>query len=248
MDDQKLVYPFWERSQKLGITNLCVHKGLPLGTFNVRACKPDDLERAALDFPKLNFIVYHSAYRGTGLLSLGTGDPVVDPKTNDPQEIPWISDIFRILKKNRKINNIYFELGSTFQQLSMSNPVKCLHMLGQMIQTAGADHILWGTDSIWGGSPQSQIVRLRKMQMTNELMDKFKYPQLTNTIKNQILGLNAARLFNVNVKAQRQAIQSDNLTKLCQEYRQNPYPSNTQFGWIWVDERGREPTAPVGEE
>ena len=36
-----------------------------------------------------------------------------------------------------------------------------MHMLGQMIQVAGADHILWGTDSIWNGSPQSQIERLR---------------------------------------------------------------------------------------
>ena len=35
-----------------------------------------------------------------------------------------------------------------------------------MIQVAGADHILWGTDSIWGGSPQSQIERLRRLKMT----------------------------------------------------------------------------------
>src|SRR5207302_2493763 len=116
---------------------------------------------------------------------------------------------FRILKKNPKIRNIYFELGSTFQQLSMSNPVKCLHMLGQMIQTAGADHILWGTDSIWGGSPQSQIVRLRKMQMTNELMDKFKYSELTDDVKNQILGLNAAKVFGLDPKAQLKAIKAD---------------------------------------
>ena len=40
---------------------------------------------------------------------------------------------------------------------------------------------------------------------------------------------------------------NNTLTKLCQEYKQNPYPSNTQFGWLWVDDRGREPTAPIGE-
>src|SRR5205823_13874496 len=128
--------------------------------------------------PKINFIIYHSAYRGLGQYGRGTGKAVVDPKSDDPQEIPWISDIFRILRRNPKIRNIYFELGSTFQQLSMSDPVKCLHMLGQMIQTAGADHILWGTDCIWSGSPQSQIERLRRMRMTDELMEKFKYPQL----------------------------------------------------------------------
>ena len=36
---------------------------------------------------------------------------------DDPQEIPWISDVLRILKKNPKVKNVYFELGSTFNML-----------------------------------------------------------------------------------------------------------------------------------
>ena len=245
LDDEKVAYPFWERTKKLGVKNLCVHKGLPLGFFNEKACQPHDLEKAAKDWPDLNFIVYHSGYRGAGLLARGTGDRVVDPPTKDPQEIYWISDILRILKKNPAIKNIYFELGSTFQQLSASNPIQCLHMLGQMIQVAGADHILWGTDSIWGGSPQSQIERMRRLKMTDELMEKFKYPQLSEEIKNQIFGLNAARLFGLDPKAKRQAIKTDKLTQLREEYRRNPQPSNTQYGWVWVDD-GNEPTVPVG--
>jgi predicted TIM-barrel fold metal-dependent hydrolase len=247
LDDQKVAYPFWERTQKLGIHNVCVHKGLPLGALNERACTPQDLEAAARDFPKVNFIVYHSAYRGPGQQGRGTGARVVDPKVDDPQEIPWISDIFRILRRNPKLTNIYFELGNTFHQLSMSDPVKCLHMLGQMLQTGGADRILWGTDCIWSGSPQSQIERLRRMRMTDELMTKFKYPQLTDAVKEQILGLNAARVFNINVKAQRNAIKADKLTSLREELRRNPQPSNTQYGWVWNDD-SREPTVPVGEE
>lgn len=244
MDDEKNIYPFWEKSRKLGIKNLCVHKGLPLGFFNEKACQPFDLEKAALAFPDLNFIVYHSGFRGTGLLAQGTGEKVVDKKSDDPQEIPWISDILRILKKNPKIKNIYFELGSTFQQLSAGNPVRCLHMLGQMLQVAGSDHILWGTDSIWGGSPQSQIVRMRKMTMTDELMEKFKYPKLTDEIKDQILGLNAAKLFNLDPKAKRKAIKADKLTQLREEYKHEATPSNTQYGWVWTGEG--EPTVPVG--
>lgn len=244
MDDERVAYPFWERTRKLGVRNLCVHKGLPLGVFNEKACTPLDLEKAARDWPELNFIVYHSAYRGSGFLARGTGDQVKDPEGDDPQEIPWISDILRILRRNPKLRNIYFELGSTFQQLSSSNPVRCLHMLGQMIQTAGADHILWGTDSIWGGSPQSQIQRLRRLRMTDELMERWKYPQLTDEIKDGIFGLNAARLFNIDVKAQRNAIKADRLTQLRQEYERDPFPSNTQYGWIWNGPG--EPTAPVG--
>jgi predicted TIM-barrel fold metal-dependent hydrolase len=244
LDDEKVAYPFWEKTKKLGVKNLCVHKGLPLGFFNEKGCQPLDLEKAALDHPDLNFIVYHSGFRGFGALGRGTGDKVEDPKTEDPQEIPWISDILRILKKNPKIKNIYFELGSTFQMTSARDPILCLHMLGQMLQVAGADHILWGTDSIWGGSPQSQIVRFRKLKMTQELLDKFKYPELTDQVKDQILGLNAAKLFGVDPRAKRQAIKADKLSQLRQEYQQNPAPSNTQYGWVWVGEE--EPTTPVG--
>jgi uncharacterized protein len=250
MDDEKVAYPFWEKTKKLGIKNLCVHKGLPLSAFNEKACTPHDLEKAARDWPDLNFIVYHSGFRGFDFgfqrwIAHGRGQKVVDKKTDDPQEIPWISDLLRILKKNPQIKNIYFELGATFNMTSSVNPVVCMHMLGQMIQVAGADHILWGTDSIWGGSPQSQIERLRRLKIKPELMDKYQYPELTDEIKNQILGLNAAKLYGIDPKAKRQAIKTDKLTLLKEEYRQHPAPSNTQYGWVWVDDGG-EPTVPVG--
>jgi predicted TIM-barrel fold metal-dependent hydrolase len=245
MDDEKVAYPFWERTKKLGVKNLCVHKGLPLGFFNEKACTPLDLEKAAKDWPDLNFIVYHSGFRGLGLFGIGSGEKVKDPKTSDPQEIPWISDLLRIVKRNPQIKNLYFELGSTFNMTAQYSPEMCMHMLGQMIQVAGADHILWGTDSIWGGSPQHQIERLRRLKMKPELMDKYHYPELTDDIKNQILGLNAARLYGIDPKAKRQAIKADRLTKLQEEYRRQPAPSNTQYGWIWVEDGG-EPTVPVG--
>src|SRR5262245_16134336 len=181
LDDEKVAYPFWERTQKLGVKNVCVHKGLPLGVFNEEHCKPRDVVKAAKDFPGLNFVIYHSGFRGLSLLN----------RPRDPQEIPWISDLLRDLKANDKVKNVYFELGSTFNQLSSYSPETCLHMLGQMIQIAGADHILWGTDSIWGGSPQSQIERLRRLKMTDALIEKFGYAPLTDEVKNQIFGLNA---------------------------------------------------------
>src|SRR5205823_6290947 len=114
LDDEKVAYPCWERTQALGVKNLCVHKGLPLGVFNEQACRPLDVEKAAKDWPGLNFIIYHSGFRGFGGLARGTGEKVVDAPTGDPQEIPWISDLFRILKRNPAIKNVYFELGSTF--------------------------------------------------------------------------------------------------------------------------------------
>jgi uncharacterized protein len=249
LDDEKVSYPFWERTRKLGVKNLCVHKGLPLTAFNEKACTPFDLEKVAKDFPDLNFIVYHSAYRGPsdllhGWVSRGTGEKVKDKPTKDPQEIYWTSDLLRILKKNPKIKNIYFELGSTFDMLSRGDPKKCLHMLGQMIQVAGSDHILWGTDSIWNGSPQGQIDRFRRMKMDEKMMKEYKYAELTDEVKDQILGLNAAKLFGIDTTKAWKAIKTDKLTQLKEEYRQDAKPSNTQYGWVWVGDD--EPSVPVG--
>ena len=66
LDDEEVAYPFWERTQKLGVKNVCVHKGLPLGVFNEEHCKPKDVLKAARDWPGLNFIIYHSGFRGLG--------------------------------------------------------------------------------------------------------------------------------------------------------------------------------------
>jgi hypothetical protein len=119
-----------------------------------------------------------------------------------------------------------------------------MHMLGQMIQVAGSDHILWGTDSIWQGSPQSQIDRMRRLKMDEALMKKYRYPELTEKIKDQVLGLNAAKLFGIDPKKAWKRIKTDRLASLREEYRREPAPSNTQYGWVWVGDE--EPTTPVG--
>ncbi len=248
LDDPEVAYPFWEKTQALGVKNLCVHKGLPLGAFNEKACTPFDVEKAAKDWPGLNFVLYHSGFRGFGPIARGTGDRVEVPPSDDPREIPWISDVLRILKRNPEIKNVYFELGSTFNMTSMYSPTTCLHMLGQMIQVAGADHILWGTDSIWGGSPQGQIVRLRRLKMPAEMIDKFGYAELSDPVKDQIFGLNAARVFGVDPAAELKSVRVDKLAAIRAERRGDPgAPSNTQYGWVWVGD-GQEPTTPVGVE
>lgn len=237
LNDEKVAYPFWEKSLKLGIRNVCVHKGLPLGLFNEEHCHPRDVVPAARDWPKLNFIIYHSGFRG-----------LEHAASADPQTIPWISDLLRDLAAHPEVTNVYFELGSTFGQLSAFAPDTCLHMLGQMLKVVGEDRILWGTDSIWSGSPQSQIERLRRLKMKPELREKYGYPDLTPEIKNKILGLNAARLWGIDPVAKRSEIERDKFTELRREYLKNPRPSHTQFGWVWEDDQGTEPTVPISRD
>jgi predicted TIM-barrel fold metal-dependent hydrolase len=235
LDDEKMTYPFWEKSRKMGIRNFCIHKGLPLGLFNEKFCHPRDIEKVAKDFPDLNFIIYHSAWHPTA----GGGRRNEGAPTS-PQYIPWCSELIDIVKRN-SLKNVYFELGSTWQGLSsFAGGVGAMHLLGQILNLPGGeDRIIWGTDSIWGGSPQQQIEMMRRFQMRDEIAEKFGYKQVTPEIKAKIFGLNAARLYKIDVKAKRKAIQSDQITNLKLEYQQNPQPSNTQFGWVWRERGSR---------
>ncbi|MGH8729576.1 MAG: hypothetical protein ACREV9_15780 [Burkholderiales bacterium] len=39
--------------------------------------------------------------------------------------------------------------------------------------------MLWGTDSIWYGSPQDQIQAFRTFQISEKLREKHGYPEIT---------------------------------------------------------------------
>ncbi|MBI3628308.1 MAG: amidohydrolase family protein [Candidatus Rokubacteria bacterium] len=85
----------------------------------------------------------------------------------------------------------------------ITSPLLCGHLLGMLIRDLGADHVLWGTDSIWWGSPQWQIEAFRRFTMPETLRQRFGYAPLTRDIKDRILGLNAAALFGVDPAARR---------------------------------------------
>ena len=219
LDDEKLAYPMLERARKLGVKRFCVHKGLPLGPvadFN----HPRDLIKAARDFPDIDFLAYHA-----GLLSVSAAKP--------SGEIPWTTEFCQMKKKEPKLTNIYMEVGSTFGQLVTTNPTACAHLLGQLVDAFGADHVLWGTDSIWYGTPQWQIDAFRRFEIPQALIDKHGYAPLTRAVKEQIFGLNAARVFGVDVTAKRNEIPKDYLSRMKMAYLdEGAQPSHRWYGWV----------------
>jgi hypothetical protein len=219
VDDERIAYPMLEKARALGVRRLCIHKGLPLGPvadYN----HPRDLIKAAKDFPDIDFLVYHS-----GLLGVSAID--------QPAEIPWTTEFCRMKQKAPDITNIYMELGSTFGQLVTTNPTACAHLLGQVIAAFGADHVLWGTDSIWYGTPQWQIEAFRRFEIPAELVETYHYAPLTRAVKEQIFGLNGARVFDVDVNATRNELPKDYLSRIKMAYlEEGPAPSHRWYGWV----------------
>jgi len=228
MDDEKIAYPMFEISRKVKVKNVCVHKGLPLFGFNEEHCHPKDIEKAAKDFPDLNFIIYHSGFR-----SIRGGAELRKEKLLESKQVDWVTELCEVRKKNPKLTNVYMELGSTFGMTVAIQPLITGHILGQILDAFGEDHVVWGTDSIWWGTPQWQIEALRRFQIPKELQDKFGYKPLTNQIKDKIFGLNAAKVYGIDVAAKRKAIPADYLSKLKTAYRwHGAEPSLAAFGWV----------------
>lgn len=226
MDDEKIAYPMLERARALKVPRICVHKGLPLGPIEDYN-HPRDLIKAAKDFPDLQFLVYHSGFRGM------TGLEETFRRTGD---IPWTSEFCRMKAAELSLSNLYMELGSTFGQLVSTHPDICAHLLGQILHAFGPDHVLWGTDSIWYGSPRWQLEAFRRFQIPDRLIERHAYRPLTPEVKAKILGLNAARLFGVDVAATRQAVPKDFLGRIKMAQAGTSPESTARFsrfyGWV----------------
>lgn len=223
LHDEQIAYPMLERAQKLGVTKVCIHKGLPLGPVAAYN-HPKDTIRAAKDFPKIDFLLYHSGFVGVNRIHIDKARK---------GEVPWTSEFCRMKKKNPNLNNIYMEMGSTFAQLVITEPTICAHLLGQLLVAFDEDHIVWGTDSIWYGTPQWQIEAFRRFQIPENLQDRYGYPPLTEVVKAKIFGLNAARLFNVGVSEKRNQLPNDYLSQIKMAYLQeDPTPSHHSYGWV----------------
>jgi uncharacterized protein len=182
-------HPFIEKARELGIKIICAHKGFGAGS---PYATPDDVPRAAREFPDVSFIVYHSGFERTG--------PAEGPYTRATAH----RGINRLISAMRREavgpnENVYAELGSTWWTV-MRDPTQAAHVLGKLLRYVGEDNVLWGTDCIFYGSPQDQIEAFRSFQISREFQERFGYPALTRERKAKVLGLNGARVYGVEAR------------------------------------------------
>jgi hypothetical protein len=171
-DDEKLAYPLYERCLKLGVKNVQLHKGIPFAFENVEDLRPNDLQKAARDFPELTFIIHH------------LGIPYVDETLNIASRFP----------------NIWVALSGWVNAYPLS-PYEGLHMLGKAMMMVGPDRLLWGTESFLAAKVQPWVELFATLQMPEELQDKYGYPAISDEARAKMFGLNQARLLGIDVPA-----------------------------------------------
>jgi predicted TIM-barrel fold metal-dependent hydrolase len=204
LDDDDRGSQFLQRVEELaargGPRIICAHKGLS-GLIDTGS--PRDIGPAAAAHPDLQFIVYHSGYE----ISVDEEGPYTEATAD-----VGTNRMVTTLRDHRIApgSNVYAELGSTWFVAS-SRPREAAHILGKMLLAVGEDNVLWGTDSIWYGPPQSLIDSFRAFQIPLEMQEEFGYPAITDEVKAKILSLNAARLYGIDLDRARSVAENDDL-------------------------------------
>jgi uncharacterized protein len=268
LDDDQVAYPMYDlivrngamRTTHPGFYNICIHKGLSTNAPDDPALGyPVDIPKAASDWPMLNFIIYHSCIR-PGFWMLDAMDDVQSGRLREG--VPDILWTTQFAVESAGFPNVYAELGTVFASSVITFPTVCAHILGQLLKFFGEDRIMFGSDSVWYGSPQWQIEALWRFQIPENLRRQYGYPELTESAKRKILGLNSAALYNLPTSSAAIApdlytplpadyasripddlkktmefpgYRADNLTRMRAQYQAlGARPSNTRYGWLRV--------------
>jgi predicted TIM-barrel fold metal-dependent hydrolase len=204
-----------ERARALGVTRIAAHRGLGDGSDYAAPSSPVDLVLAAKAYPDITFLTYHSGWQR----EVDEAHPF-DPEEQNPVGVDRL--IKAVLDSEiGNSGNVYAELGTTWRNL-MTAPLGAAHVFGKLLKYLGEDRIVWGTDCVFTGSAQEQIVAFRAFQIPLELQEQHGYPALTDCAKRKILGLNAAQVYGVDPAATTQAISEDTIAQWKMAYLDDP--------------------------
>ncbi len=188
---------FIDHVREIGPKIICTHKGISsIVGSTPELADPSDIGPAAKRNPDVDFVVYHSGFEpGRG----GVGP--YDPRDPAPEGVD------RLIRSVQEAgiapnSNVYAELGGTWWYV-MRNPTQAAHVIGKLLKYIGDERVVWGTDSIWFGTPQDQILAMRAFQISEQLQEAHGYPKLTPRIKAGIFGLNSAALYGIEPVAAR---------------------------------------------
>jgi predicted TIM-barrel fold metal-dependent hydrolase len=160
---------YLEKCQELGVRNIHVHKGPTIWPLDKDAFDVSDVDFAATNFPELNFIVEHVG-------------------------LPRIEDFCFMATQEP---NVYAGLAVVVGGLMHARPRFFAKVMGELMFWLGEDKLIFGADyAIW--EPRWQVEGFVDWQMPDgeEFSD---YAKVTVAQKKKILGLNAARLYDIKV-------------------------------------------------
>jgi uncharacterized protein len=166
------IWPFYERCQQLGIP-VTIHTGFSwCPPGKSKYCLPVQLDDVANDFWDLKIIAFHAGY-------------------------PYCHDLNMVALTHP---NVYISY-SLILAWAQNAPKRLAEIVGESIQYAGEDRIVWGTDFFGGGGTIALGVNAwRNFHMPEDLQKDYGYAPVTDEIKAKVFGGNLAKLLNVDTR------------------------------------------------
>ena len=151
MDDPEIAFPVFDKARAMGLKAVAVHKAVPLGPVEMVHYRVDDIDRAAMDFPELNFEIVHG-----GMAFV--------------EETSW-----QLLR----FSNVYVNLEST-NILAATRPRAWERVMAAFMQTSAmTKKILWGTGGFVVTHPRPVLEAFRNFQFSEETLNGEGIPQIT---------------------------------------------------------------------
>ena len=195
-DDEEVAYPTFELIEKnvskhrenrnrASTTSASTRGCPPAQPVRPRAAIPATCRRRRRDWPNLNFITYHSCIQPPFFMYDALQEVKAGKLREGVPDISWTTEYAMLVAPFR---NCYAEIGTTWASSVVTFPTVAAHIMGQLMKFMGPDRIVFGSDSVWYGSPQWQIDALWRFQIPEEMRKKYGYPELTQDAKRKILG------------------------------------------------------------
>lgn len=183
MDDPEVAFPLFERAGQLGIKTVAVHKAIPLGPVELKHYRVDDIDRAAMAFPDLNFEIVHG-----GMAFL--------------EETAWQLARFR---------NVWVNLESTATMLT-NRPGAFERAFAALVAHGGPralSQIVWGTGCMVA-HPRPHLENFaRNFAFSSETVERFGLPEITDEVRRDVLARNYARLHGIDLAERLNRIKGD---------------------------------------
>ena len=171
-DDREVAYPLYERAAELGLDVLQFHKGFPFGLEDIEDVRPNDLQRAARDFPELTFVIHH----------LG---------------VPYFEETVSIAAR---FPNVHLCLGANLAFTPVA-PRQVAEQLGRLLRDVGPEKLWYGSEAGLAGPPAPYLRAFVELQVPDDLQEGYGYPEITDADRRLILGENCARALGVDLSA-----------------------------------------------
>ena len=235
LDDEAVMYPAYDRLVRAGVRQLCIHKGiLPEGHEDFMPgalpyADVSDVGPAARDWPELNFVIYHAGFK-----TVPQPTEAELARFEATGHIDWVTQLARV-PEEYGVTNVFADIAASFAFTVLTHPRLCAGMIGTLRAGLGDAHVFWGTDSVWYGSPQWQIEAFRRLEMPEDLGERFGWTPLggpTDAFKASVLGLNAVPFYGLDPKDYARGAELDDLAVIQADYlARGGQRSNLAFGY-----------------